>query len=626
MVKRIQKLGVAVEGRTPPLASSLPRMDVAGFVGFVHATAALHERPEPVAIESARELEACFGPDFTVDGWRGQLGPSVRAFFANGGRRAIIVGVPASYGWTVRPERLVDARLAGLTVAQLREEATRLWAEGERPRGLHALMDNDELTLLCVPDAALAAPVSSGGLTLHLTLDSAPAAEVSKPTATPAPGAFRPLRVETPLQSPARPAPVWSPSDSPRRLQRGSSSAITLTWTTPAGPLPDRWEVQRGWDGEPDASSGPLERVHSPALTLEAEEREQLLRVRGCWGEERGPWSGAARVRLEADPVVTGTPDPLRLAALHRCLLRVALARGDALALLSLPMDAGPHDVSRHLRLLDPALPEAEQLDIELVAERAGGGTWPRSGRPQRERSRVVVPRWSWDERERVLSAGALYHPWIAHVGRGAEAVPTPPDGPVAGLVARRSLETGCWAAPANQVLSGALGVHSAWLEPVWTRWEAKNPREAQRLNRLSTRLGGVRPLRANTLQSPTEHDPDGAEALWRGEPLSARRLLALLRRLALREGQAWVFAPAGLGTAASMRAAFNGHLHRLFLGGAFAGATAATSYEVIVRVDTGDTAPRLEVDLRVAPVRPLEFVTVRLIQRDPRGQPVVEG
>lgn len=619
MVKRIHKAGVAVEGRRSPLEASLPRMDVAGFVGFVRVECASQEAHEPLSIESASELERHFGSDLAVDGWQGQLGPSVRAFFANGGRRAVVVGIPASYAWTVRPERLVDARLAGLTVAQLREESTRLWAEGERLKGLHALLDIDDLTLVCMPDAAQAPPAVAGGLTLHVDIAAAPPGPSVSPLPEPSPGSFRPLHATPVIVSPPRPAPTWAPVESPRRLPHGASAQITLSWTTSGGLTPDLWEVQTGWGPTLEDSDSQVEVVATPSLTLEAEARERIVRVRGRWGAERGPWSGPARLHLEHGSTTAREPDPLALAALHRCLLRFALARGDVLALLTLPVGAGPLDVSRHLRLLDPDLPDTEQVDITLAARSSSEGR-------RSERAEVVVPRWSWDERDRVLSSGALYHPWVAHVGRAAEVVPTPPDGPVAGSIARRTLEAGCWIAPANRDLEGALGVHSDWLEPVWARWEAANPTLAARLNRLSSRAGGTRALRANTLQAPTRQDAGGEDAPWRGEPLTTRRLLALVRRLALREGRAWVFAPAGAGTAASMGAAFSRYMSMLFQGGAFAGATVDTSYEVAVRVVSAERSPRLEVDLRIAPARPMEFITIRLVQRDPRGLPVVEG
>ncbi|MBN1608921.1 MAG: hypothetical protein JW940_20000, partial [Polyangiaceae bacterium] len=71
-------------------------MDVAGFVGF----AAAGPVDVPVLVEDAQRFSAIFGPDVAL-AWDpvrgepvfGQLGSTVRAFFANGGRRCWVVRV-----------------------------------------------------------------------------------------------------------------------------------------------------------------------------------------------------------------------------------------------------------------------------------------------------------------------------------------------------------------------------------------------------------------------------------------------------------------------------------------------------------------------------------------------------
>lgn len=80
----------------PPPAEPWPRMDVAVFVGF----AAEGPLDVPVALESAGEYAEIFGADVVLaeDPARGEplhasLGPAVRAFFRNGGRRCWVVRV-----------------------------------------------------------------------------------------------------------------------------------------------------------------------------------------------------------------------------------------------------------------------------------------------------------------------------------------------------------------------------------------------------------------------------------------------------------------------------------------------------------------------------------------------------
>jgi hypothetical protein len=91
--------GIRVDAAPPPAAEALPRMDVAVFVGFA-STGPLHL---PVVVESVTQYAAVFGPDAPLawDAARGErvqayLGPAVRAFFANGGRRCWVVRVARS--------------------------------------------------------------------------------------------------------------------------------------------------------------------------------------------------------------------------------------------------------------------------------------------------------------------------------------------------------------------------------------------------------------------------------------------------------------------------------------------------------------------------------------------------
>src|SRR5262245_51189881 len=90
--------GVAFEPPQQMLDRVLPRMDIAAFVGFA-ASGPLHV---PVPVDDVSRFEAIFGSDalLAFDAQRGshvraQLAPTVRQFFANGGRRAWVVRVAA---------------------------------------------------------------------------------------------------------------------------------------------------------------------------------------------------------------------------------------------------------------------------------------------------------------------------------------------------------------------------------------------------------------------------------------------------------------------------------------------------------------------------------------------------
>ena len=89
--------GFEFESRIP-VADELPRMDVAVFAGFA-ARGPVHV---PVPVEDPAAFEAIFGADAplawdaeTGEDVYAQLGPAVRMFFANGGRRCWIIRLAA---------------------------------------------------------------------------------------------------------------------------------------------------------------------------------------------------------------------------------------------------------------------------------------------------------------------------------------------------------------------------------------------------------------------------------------------------------------------------------------------------------------------------------------------------
>jgi hypothetical protein len=128
--------GFTFETVTAPLDEALPRMDVAAFVGF----AASGPVNVPVAIETAAEFADVFGADVMLawDLARGEpasahLGPAVRAFFRNGGRRCWVVRVardpianrfalPGLLAWSPNQSEVRPA------LAQARSEGS--WSDG----------------------------------------------------------------------------------------------------------------------------------------------------------------------------------------------------------------------------------------------------------------------------------------------------------------------------------------------------------------------------------------------------------------------------------------------------------------------------------------------------------------
>jgi hypothetical protein len=338
-----------------------------------------------------------------------------------------------------------------------------------------------------------------------------------------------------------------------------------------------------------DAGSGTALRLKRPP------DQVTTYQVRARRDGEVGPWSNteflvpsprrAWAVRRPAD--YTGA----HLLAVQRALLRFCAARGDLLALLAMP---------RHYR-------QEKALAHVAALTSPGGGDEEATTDAGHVRVRPLTA-----GEVGVLSYGALFHPWTAtrSEGHGAEAAIRliPPDGAVCGTVAARAGARGAWVAPANEPIKDVIS-----LEPAIGRQGWASLFDAQ-VNVIRRDPRGFLLLSADTLS------PDASL-----RPINVRRLLILLRRLALREGMTYVFEPNRPAFHRLVQHRFDRLLAGLYTRGAFAGDAPETAYQVVVneggeRHSSVDTSASLErgrliVDLRVAPSRPLAFITVRLIQ-----------
>jgi phage tail sheath protein FI len=180
-----------------------------------------------------------------------------------------------------------------------------------------------------------------------------------------------------------------------------------------------------------------------------------------------------------------------------------------------------------------------------------------------------------------------------------------PPDGAATGLLAAVAAEQGCWREPANRPLAGVVA-----LVPAPGQADAYVAEDAG-TNLVQPQPHGLVTLAAATLSQ----DPD----LGR---IAVRRLLSLLRRLALRDGPAFTFEPQGEVLRRHVRRHFEALLGQLLARGAFAGPGPAKSFQVVV---SGAAPDQLAIDLKVAPAAALRFLTVRLIGSG-NGVAVVEG
>lgn len=479
------------------------------------------------------------------------------------------------FSWQLFAEPL----LAGTGADLLADQAEALRLTGPDPhrptplRGMHALFGArpggfaDEPTLLVLPDATHPGwqPVAAG-----------PAAWTELPLLPEPPEpcaeeAFRPCS-QAPLP---RPAFVRGPD--PR-----ADGAFTWFWTSVAEGA--RYELQQALDPAFAAAvtvqDGPAQRHDTgpqpPATTY--------WRVRARRGDQRSPWSAPVRLIVGLQGFETQAWQDTQLTAVHRLMLRTAAGRGDVLALLSMPRAYGVEQACRHAALL-----RSPQHPPGAVA-----GDPPPLG----------------EQEQRALSHGTLLHPWLM-IRRDRDEIWFPPDGPACGQLAATALERGAWIAAANRPLRDVVSLSPPGLRP--TLGQRQQLLDAQ-VNLLRSAPIGFVIASADTL-SPV--------ADWR--PVNVRRLMCLLRRLALQRGVTYVFEPNGPTLRRTVERGFEALLDQLYRRGALAGASARQAFEVHVGDDVNTPqrrdAGQFWVELKVAPALPLSFLTVRLVRSGERVQ-----
>lgn len=452
------------------------------------------------------------------------------------------------------------ASFASTLVADAEDLRMRAGAAARDPAGLHAALFVEEASLLAVPDAVQPGWLQEPGAAL-LAPDPSP---------VPPPDARDDDFIDCGSQP--GPAPVLTGSTP-------GGQAVHLRWLAdPAvsGPFQLEEARQRDWSDASIAWQG-----EGAVAVLEGRAAgDAFYRVRALGGAGT-PWSNGIAVRMgagdEAWRMRRGDEyDDATLRAVHRMLLRIALARSDALALLSLP---------RHYRE-DRALAHQDRIAAGVLDSASANG--------------AVLPLGGTEGA--AFDHAALYHGWLH--GRDPDGVlrSSSPEGAMAGLLARRADERGAWVAPANEPLRGAVALDHA-VAP--ERWLALL--QAQ-VNVLRQDARGFLVLSADTLAADDDL-----------RPINVRRLLALLRRAALRHGERWVFDPNDDSFRRGVERSFTALLGDLFRRGAFAGRTAPAAFQVVTDASLNTRqsvdAGRFIVELRVAPSRPMSFLTIRLTQ-----------
>lgn len=261
------------------------------------------------------------------------------------------------------------------------------------------------------------------------------------------------------------------------------------------------------------------------------------------------------------------------LLALHQALITACQARSDVLGILTLPL----HFEKRQCI--------AWQEDLRQ-----------RLGLPRR-RSVFNDVRDIAD-----LSYAAVYHPWLLLPDPSApdRLRPVPCDGAVCGMIAARERQRQVWIAPANVPLQDVLGLLPAFVTDDWA--ELFN----LQFNLIRQEPRDFRVMSAHTLSD---------ERAWL--QVSVRRLMILLRKVAVGRGMDFVFESNHERFREGVRVMLEDLLRFMFERGAFAGATVEQAFRVVTdaSVNTAQSIDqgRFIAEIRVAPAQPMEFITVQL-------------
>ncbi|HEY0070573.1 MAG TPA: hypothetical protein VGE04_11455, partial [Chloroflexia bacterium] len=453
----------------------------------------------------------------------------------------------------------LDEALAGTTALDLagRADYIRYLSPESRPlRGIHAALAIEEATLIAVPDA----------LQPGWTREDAPLGlDVAPPTPVEHPDWSRFVDCDYHILN----RPVLT------ARQPDIVGTFTLTW---------EWESTDPSDEPlfvleeavlPDFS-GPVTLYSGAAQahTIYGKARgDYYYRVRVSAGVNVSGWSNGVGVRVAPGSQWTlkgPNVEAQRISlTIQRSLVRMCAARGDMVAVLAMPQEFREDAAIEHARALSPfstLLNPDDLFDFPL----------------------------SFAE-ERASTYAALYHPWL-YTRDGTIIRATPPDGTMCGMIARRAIERGAWIAPANEPIEGVLALTPPWAENRW-------------LDALNAQINIIKP-------SPYGFIAQTADTLSLDvdlRPLNVRRLMILLRRLVLRQGTKYVFEPFDDVFRRMTQHSLESVLAGMFARGAFAGATAASAFQVVPRSTAQDVDQgRFIMDLRVAPSLPMEFLTVR--------------
>jgi hypothetical protein len=466
------------------------------------------------------------------------------------------------------PPGAVGARGPGETQRTLLQTAFDLhYLRGRRLRGLHSLLFIDEVALVSAPDA------------IHQPWEGAEPSSSTPP---------RPPQPEPEADCP--PQDDFTVCDSPPSIREiephyGQLDAETPVTVHGEG-FTESSEIRVLFGVRPASQ---VEVVSSTELTAVAPTGIRLgptdVTVENVYGSATLPdgftYTSAATapsLPVMVDPGLFDLVADAPFLAIHQALIYFCQARGDALAVLSLPSD----------------YTRTRALEWQQALRRRLG--LPALGRNfAREEPREIAD----------LSFAAIYHPWplIADASSGERVRPIPPDGAVCGLIATRERRRQVWVAPANLPLSDVVGLHTDFSDDAWADLFARG------FNLLRAEANDFRPMSAHTLSG---------ERAWM--QISVRRLLILVRKAAIQLGMDFVFESNHEIFREGVRVVLEDLLRFLYERDAFAGRTEEQSFRVTT--DQSVNPPqsveqgRFIAVIQVAPSQPMEFISVQLTRR----------
>lgn len=202
-------------------------------------------------------------------------------------------------------------------------------------------------------------------------------------------------------------------------------------------------------------------------------------------------------------------------------------------------------------------------------------------------------------------SYAAMYHPWVKvfdPLTKNSAAIP--PSGSVAGIYARSDNSRGVWKAPANEVVSGCVGLDCNYTSG---EQDILNPRGVNLIRSFPGQ--GIKVWGARTLSSNGQ---------WKY--INVRRLFIFLEE-SIKASTNWVvFEPNDTTLWLRVKRTIEVFLSGMWKNGAFAGGSEDEAFFVDIGPNTMSKDDidngRLVCVIGVAPVKPAEFVVFRLTQK----------